>query len=71
MPKLKLNCQDLSNRVWSVIKIKQDKDVIDHIGVIYTVNNNELLWSIGSGTLYNENHTRQQRDYSYYHNPSD
>lgn len=43
MPKLKLNCQDLLNRVWSVIKIKQDKDVIDHTGVIYTVNNNELL----------------------------
>ena len=38
MPKLKLNYQDLSDQVWSMMKTKKDNDVIDHTGVIYAKN---------------------------------
>ena len=38
-----MNCQDLSNHVWFVMKIRQYNDVIDHTSVIYAKNDTELL----------------------------
>ena len=38
MSKSKLNYQDLSNWVWSVMKTKQDNDMTDRTGVIYAKN---------------------------------
>ena len=39
--KMKLSYRDRSNRVRSMIKTKQDNDVIDHIDVVYTKNETE------------------------------
>ena len=44
------------------MKTRQENDVIDRIGVIYTINNNELSWPIKPGATYKENQTRQWRD---------
>ena len=44
------------------MKTRQDNDVIDRIGVIYTINNNELSWPIEPGAVSKENQTRQRRD---------
>ena len=35
MSKMKLNCYDPSNKVQSMIKTKQDNDMIDRMGVVY------------------------------------
>lgn len=43
---------------------RQDKDVTDRIGEFYAKNDTKLLWSIGSGFIYDENKTWQQRDRS-------
>lgn len=37
-------------------KIKQDNDVTNHKGVAHAKNKNELLWSIESYVIYDENH---------------
>ena len=46
MPKSKLNYWDISNRVWYVNKTRQDNDMINPIGVVYTKNETELSWRI-------------------------
>ena len=46
MPKLKLNCQDLSNKVRSVMETRQDNDMIDYTDAIYAQNEIELLGPI-------------------------
>ena len=43
MQKMILNYRDLSDLVWCVMKTKQDNDMIDHIGVVYTENKTKLL----------------------------
>lgn len=53
--KPKLNCQDLSDQVWSVMKTRQDIDVTDHIDVVYIKNEIELSWLIQQGAVYDEN----------------
>lgn len=35
MSKMKLNCYDRTNRVWSMMKTIQDNDVIDRTSVVY------------------------------------
>ena len=52
--KKKLSCRNQSNWVWSVIKIKQDNDVINHIGLVYVKNDIELLGPIGPGAVNDE-----------------
>ena len=37
-----LNHWDLSDRVWSVTKTKQDNDMTDHTSVVHTKNDVEL-----------------------------
>ena len=39
----------------SVMKARQDNDVIYHIGAFYTKNDTELLWLTGQGVFYDEN----------------
>ena len=58
-PKMKLRRHDQSDRVLFMTKTKQDNNVTDHIGLVYTKNNTELLGPIGPGTVYDENNTRQ------------
>ena len=50
--KMQLSCHDQSNRVWSMMKTRQDKDMINSTGAIYTENEIELLWFIGSSVVY-------------------
>ena len=47
------------------MKTRQDKDVIDCIGVLYVENDNELFWLIGSGVNYDENQIGQLHDWLY------
>ena len=54
-PKLKLNYQDLSNRVLSMMKIKHDNDVTNHISAIYAENGTELSLQIGPSAFCDEN----------------
>ena len=65
MSKLKLNYRDISNRVQYVTKTKQDNNMIDRIGAVYTENKIEQLWLIGPSAAYNKNQTGQQYDKSY------
>ena len=34
-PKKKLSCHDWSNRVWFVMKVRQNNDMADRIGLVY------------------------------------
>lgn len=56
MQKMKLSCHDCSNQVWFIMKTRQDKDVIDCIGLVYA----KFSRPIGSGAVYEE--TRQDND---------
>ena len=38
MPKPKLSYWDLSNQVSSLMKTRQDNDIINHIGAVYAEN---------------------------------
>ena len=51
MPKTKLNYQDLSDCVRSVMKTRQDNNMTDCISVVYTIIENELLGLIESGVV--------------------
>ena len=62
MPKLKLNCQDLSNRVQFVMKTRQNNDLIDHPSAFYVENDTELSLLIESGVNCDENHIGQLYD---------
>ena len=55
MPKLKPNRQYLSDRVWFMMKTRQDNDITDCTGVIYAKNDDELLWLIEQDVVYDEN----------------
>ena len=48
-----------------IMKMKQDNDVTNHTGVVYTKNKFKLLWFIELGVLYDENQTGQWHDRSY------
>ena len=39
------------------MKIRKDNDVTDHISVVYVKNDIELLWSIESSAVCDENQT--------------
>lgn len=60
---MKLGFCDRSDWVWSMIKIKQDNNVIDRIGLLYAKNDNELLGPIRLGVVYDEN--RHDNDVIY------
>lgn len=60
MPKSKLNCHDQSDRMRSIMKDKQDNDVIDHIGVIFVEYDTELSSLIGWCVVNDKNKTRQR-----------
>lgn len=55
MPKLKLNYQDLSDQVLSMMKTKKDNDVIDHTSAIYAKTETELSWVIRSSVVCDKN----------------
>ena len=46
------------------MKTKQDNDMTNCIGAVYVENNIELSWLIRSGTVCDENHIGQLRDWS-------
>ena len=48
-----------------MMKTKQENDVINRTRAISIKNNNKISCSIGSGTVYDENQTRQWCDWSY------
>lgn len=48
------------NPVQSVVKIRQDNDVIDCISAFYVKNETELLWPIKSSPVFDE--TREEND---------
>ena len=41
-----LNCQDWSDNVWFMTKMRQDNDVTDHTGLLYVENEIELSSAI-------------------------
>lgn len=47
------------------MKTKQDNDVVDCSGAIYTKNDTELLCSIGLKIDYDENQVGQRHDQTY------
>lgn len=55
MPKLKLNCQDLSILVQSVTKTRLDNHMVDHIDTLYTKNETEYPCLIELRVVYDEN----------------
>lgn len=57
---LKMNCRNLSNLVQFVMKTKQDNNMTDRIGAIYTKNDNELSRLIVSDVICDE--TKQNND---------
>ena len=63
--KTKLNYHDKSDRVRSVMKIRDNNNVTDRIGTVYAENENELSWPIRQGVVYDKNDTQQWRDQSY------
>lgn len=63
--KMKLSYRIWSDRVWSVKKIRQDKDVTDCVGVIYAKNETKLWWPIRSGLVCYHNKIGQRRDWLY------
>lgn len=52
---MKLTCRDQLDRAQFVTKTKQDNNMIDHIGLIYTETEIKLLGPIWSGAIYFEN----------------
>ena len=42
-----------------MMKMRQDKNVIDHTGAIYAENETELSWLIRNGVDYDEDETGQ------------
>lgn len=53
-----LNYRDLFDRVLSVMKTRQDNDVIDFISVVYVEIEIELLAPIKPGVVCYQNQTR-------------
>lgn len=64
-PKTKLRCCDWLDLVRSVIKTRQDNNMIDRIGMIYVEDETKLLWLMGLGVIYYENQMGQWCDQSY------
>ena len=52
---MKLNYHDWLDWVRSMTKTRQDNDLTDCIGVVYTKNEIELLWLIGQGVVCDKN----------------
>lgn len=48
-----------------MIKTRQDNDVTHHTGPLYTENETKLSCPIQQGTIYDDDHIRQWRDWSY------
>ena len=57
---MKLSSHDRSVRVWFMMKIRQDNDVTNRMGLVYDENDTELLGSIGLGAVCDE--TRQDNN---------
>ena len=47
-----LSCWDRSDCVWSMMKSRQDNDMIDYTSTVYAKNETKLLWPIISSTVY-------------------
>ena len=62
---MKLSYCDQSNRVQSMMKTRQDNEVIDYKGIVYVKNEVKLSWLIELSAVYDENQTRQWCDQSY------
>ena len=58
MSETKLNYYDLSYGVRSMTKTRQDNDVIDRIGAVYTDIRTELSWPIRKDTVYHKKQTK-------------
>ena len=56
---MKLSCHDRSDWLLSMMKTRQDNDMINHIGAIYAKNDIELSWPNGSSVDCDENYIRQ------------
>lgn len=63
--KMKLSYRDQSNWLLSVMKARQDNDVTNCIGVIYTEKDIELLSLIRQGTIYDEMKIGEWHDQLY------
>ena len=55
---MELSFCDRLDWVWSEIETSHDNDVTDHTSVAYIQNDIELLWSIRSGAVCDENQTK-------------
>ena len=57
MLKPKISSRDLFDYVWSMIKTRQDNDMVDCKGAIYAEKETKLLWLIKLGTICVETET--------------
>lgn len=57
MQKMKLSFHARLDWTWSMIKTRQDNNMTDHTGVVYTENKTELLLPIRSKAVCDENQT--------------
>lgn len=51
---MKLSCHNQLDWVWFVIKTRQDKDMIDYIGLVYAKNDTELSGPIRPSMVSDE-----------------
>ena len=54
MPKSELNSHDQSNKVRSMMKTREDNDVIDYIGAVYDEIGVDLSWLIQKDAVYHQ-----------------
>ena len=58
MPKSELNSHDQSDRVRSMMKTREDNDVIDCIGAVYDKIGVDLSWLIQKNADYHQKQSR-------------
>lgn len=60
-----LNCGDLSDRVGSMAKTKQDNNMIECLGVVYAETETKLSGPIKRGVVCYQNQIEKQHDKLY------
>lgn len=58
MSKMNLSYRDQSDRVWSVMKTRQDNDKIDRTSAVHAKKDTELSWPIELAVVCNKIHTK-------------
>ena len=65
MLKLELNYHDWLDKMWSIMKNREDNEVTDRTGVIFAQQDTKLLRLIWWGIVYDEDWIWERHDQSY------